>query len=114
MRRRANTARNKQYRKARKTKRSAPTRDMDQIVLTDMLPENTKKLENQPIDEDKAGLGQHYCVPCARYFISDPALNDHLKTKQHKKRFRECTTVTPYTHEEAERAGGLFVPQTAQ
>ena len=43
-RRRANTARNKQYRKARKTKRT--TRDMDQIVLEDMLPENIKKLEN--------------------------------------------------------------------
>ena len=43
-RRRANTSRNKQYRKARKTKRSAPTRDMDQIVLTDMQPENTEKL----------------------------------------------------------------------
>ena len=73
-RRRANTAKNKQYRKARKTKRSAPTRDMDQIVLTDMQPEETKKLENQEIDEDKAGLGQHYCVTCARYFISDNAM----------------------------------------
>ena len=40
-------------------------------------------------------------------------MNDHLKTKQHKKRFRECTTVKPYTHEEAERAGGLFRPQIA-
>lgn len=29
----------------------------DQIVLEDMLPENTKVLKNQPTDEDKPGLG---------------------------------------------------------
>ena len=34
-RRRANTARNKQYRKARNTHNSAGTRDLDQIVLVD-------------------------------------------------------------------------------
>ena len=73
-----------------------------------MKPEETEKLKNQPIDEDLPGLGQYYCVTCARYFITEEAMTEHLKTKQHKKRFKECTTTKPYTIEEAERAGGLF------
>ena len=60
-RRKGNTAKNKQYRRARKTKNR--TRDIDQIVNDDMKEENKIKLENQPVDEDKPGLGQHYCIP---------------------------------------------------
>jgi len=70
-RRRENVARNKQYRKARRTKRK--TRDIDQIVLEDMIPANMQKLLNQPIDEEKPGAGQHYCVTCSRYFVSQTA-----------------------------------------
>ena len=109
-RRRGNTARNKQYRKARRTKNSAPTRDIDQIVLNDMLPEETQKLLNQPMDEDKPGLGQYYCLPCARHFISNIAKDTHLRTKEHKKRFRVVTKEEPYTIEESMRAAGMFVP----
>ena len=62
-------AKDKAIRKANlKTKRY--TRDVDQIVHTDMLPKNTVKLLNQEMDEYKPGLGQFYCVVCARYFIS--------------------------------------------
>ena len=71
-----------------------------------MLPENTDKLENQPIDEHKAGLGQNYCVVCARHFVSEHSKAVHLKTKEHKKRTKICKEV-PYSHEEAERAAGL-------
>ena len=95
----------KQIKKANlKTKRYR--RDVDQVVLEDMLPENTKKLENQPLDEYKPGLGQYYCVTCARYFIAEQAMTVHLKTKEHKKRIK-TTKVIPYSHEEANRAGGL-------
>ena len=45
-RRRGNTSHNKQYRKARKTCRSALVKDMDQIVLTDMQPAESEKLLN--------------------------------------------------------------------
>ena len=75
-----------------------------------MAPAETHKLLNQKIDEDKPGLGQHYCIPCARYLITDQAMTEHKKTKEHKKRFKVCTTEVPYTKEEAERAGGLFHP----
>ena len=43
-RRRGNTARNKQQHRARKAKKHE--RMLDQIILEDMLPENTKALKN--------------------------------------------------------------------
>ena len=49
-RRRANTSRNKQYGRARKSKKHE--RMLDQIVFEDMLPDNTHKLKNQAIDKD--------------------------------------------------------------
>ena len=64
------------------------------------------------MDEDKPGLGQYYCVTCARYFISLIAIETHKRTKEHKKRFKVVTTEVPYSKEEAEKAGGLFHPQT--
>jgi hypothetical protein len=35
------------------------TRDLDLIQHNDLQPEEREKLENQPIDEEKPGLGQH-------------------------------------------------------
>jgi len=69
-----------------KTKRRK--KDIDQIY-TEMLPENIERTKTEATawDEDKPGLGQHYCIPCARYFISAKAIEDHVKTKQHKNRF---------------------------
>ena len=84
---------------------------LDQIVLEDMLPENTKVLKNQPMDEYKTGLGQFYCVPCTRYFVSEAAQKEHEAKKEHRKRLKICLTEVPYTIEEAERAGGLFKPK---
>jgi bud site selection protein 20 len=80
---------------------------LDQIVLEDMLPENTKVLKSQPTDEEKPGLGQFYCITCCRYFINDIALKEHVAKKEHKKRLKICLTEVPYSIEEAERAGGL-------
>ena len=66
------------------------------------------------MQEDKPGLGQHYCVTCARYFISDQAIQVHYKTKEHKKRFKIVTTEIPYSIEEAEKAGGVMPAKNAQ
>ena len=63
----------KQIKKANlKTKRYR--RDVDQVALEDMEPENAEKLLNQDLDEYKPGLGQHYCLHCAKYFISEQAI----------------------------------------
>jgi bud site selection protein 20 len=73
-----------------------------------MLPENTKILKNLKPDELLPGLGQNYCVTCVRHFISEHALIEHERNKEHKKRLKICLTEKPYTIEEAERAGGLM------
>ncbi|ODN84051.1 hypothetical protein L202_00078 [Cryptococcus amylolentus CBS 6039] len=96
------------------------TKDLDQIEM-DLRPTNRSKLEKQPIDEDKPGLGQHYCVECAKYYESDLALKNHTKSKVH--RFvipRSCRSLLTesrrrlkelkepaYTIGESERAAGL-------
>lgn len=54
---------------------------------------------------DLPGAAQHYCLHCARYFIDDHSLQDHFKTKVHKRRLK-ALELEPYTVEEAERAAG--------
>ena len=88
-----------------KTKRYK--RDVDQVVLEDMEPVNAEKLNNQDLDEYLPGLGQHYCLHCTRYFLSDQVIAEHFKTKEHKKRMKVLKDI-PYSHEEANRAGGLM------
>merc|ERR1712087_211267 len=58
------------------------------------------------VDPDKPGLGQFYCVPCSRYYISQKALDDHNSTSKHRRRLKMLTTEKPYSHEEANAAAG--------
>ncbi|ODO07584.1 bud site selection protein 20 [Cryptococcus wingfieldii CBS 7118] len=81
------------------------TKDLDQIEM-DLRPTNRGKLEKQPIDEDKPGLGQHYCVECAKYYESDLALKNHTKSKVHRRRLKDLKEPA-YTIGESERAAGL-------
>lgn len=80
-------------------------KDLDQIN-EDLTQENSQKLLNQAVDTDKPGKAQFYCLHCARYFINDQALNEHFRTKVHKRRMKALETE-PYTIEESERAAGL-------
>jgi len=100
-RRRNNTARNKQYRKARGTKRRF--KDIDQIH--DDLKVSDKFL-NQEKDDELPGQGQYYCLHCARYFISKDAMDKHFASKEHKKRMKRMKDE-PYSQEEADKAAGL-------
>ncbi len=63
------------------------SRDLDQIfdeIQPGTLEKSVKKLTE--FDEDLPGLGQYYCVSCAKYFVSKEVLEDHFKTKRHKRR----------------------------
>ncbi|WWC88169.1 uncharacterized protein L201_003074 [Kwoniella dendrophila CBS 6074] len=80
-------------------------KDLDQIEI-DLRPGNRAKLERQEIDEEKPGLGQHYCVECAKYYETDLALRNHTKSKVHKRRLKELRDPA-YTLTEAEKAAGL-------
>ncbi|CAG9801656.1 unnamed protein product [Chironomus riparius] len=79
------------------------TKDLDQIDKD--LKEGSDQLLNQEVDLDKPGFAQHYCLHCAKYYINQRALDDHFKTKVHKRRMKALEN-DPYTHEEAEKAAG--------
>lgn len=89
----------------RSSKTKARSRDLDQIVEDAGLP-SPQETFTGTVDTDLPGLGQIYCLPCARYFISAEAGAAHQRTKLHKRRLSSLKTV-PYSIEEAERAGGL-------
>mgnify|MGYP006133057501 FL=1 len=80
----------------------------DDICSEQLKPENIGKVvaEKTELDPDKPGLGQHYCVSCARYYISDVALKEHQKTVKHKRRLKELTTKPAYSHNEANAGAG--------
>ncbi|KAI9634451.1 uncharacterized protein MKK02DRAFT_28192 [Dioszegia hungarica] len=81
------------------------TKDLDQIQ-DDLRMSNRVKLESQPIDEDKPGLGQHYCVECAKYYETDLAVKNHLKSKVHKRRLKELRDPA-YTVAESKAGQGV-------
>lgn len=69
------------------------------------MKQNADELLNQEEDLDKPGFAQHYCLHCAKYFINQRALDDHFRTKVHKRRMKALED-TPFTHEESEKAAG--------
>lgn len=61
-----------------------------------------------PLRPPLAGLAQHTCVACSRYFADAVSLETHLKGKPHKRRLKKLAEE-PYTIEESRRAVGLGV-----
>jgi bud site selection protein 20 len=61
-------------------------RDVDQIHA-DLSEKQKTMLKNTVVDEDKPGLGLHYCIECARWFVDENTLEKHKSTKIHKRRF---------------------------
>lgn len=57
------------------------------------------------MDLDKPGFAQFYCLHCAKYFIDDHSLQQHFRTKVHKRRLK-ALELEPYSIEESERAAG--------
>ncbi|KAK6977714.1 hypothetical protein R3P38DRAFT_3122971 [Favolaschia claudopus] len=90
----------------RASRTRARARDLDQIKIIDLDPKRRAELEAQPLDFERPGLGQHYCVECAKYYETDAALNSHWRSKVHKRRCKQLKDE-PYTIDESERAAGL-------
>ncbi|GMM34545.1 Bud20 protein [Saccharomycopsis crataegensis] len=91
-----------------KTKRRV--KNIDQVYGDLSTPESINQLKNQPLQEDKPGLGQHYCVECAKYFQNSTALASHRKGKVHKRRLK-LIKEGPYTQLEADAAAGNNLEQ---
>ncbi|CAI2184123.1 18692_t:CDS:2 [Funneliformis geosporum] len=85
-----------QYRKYR-TRNYA--KDLDQIHedLKKVKEHGDEILKNQEWNEDLPGLGQFYCIPCARHFINSEASNEHQRGKNHKKRRLFIFTMDRYS-----------------
>ncbi|KAL5961875.1 hypothetical protein TSMEX_010188 [Taenia solium] len=82
-------------------------RDLDQIH-EDLKPENVSKRLRMAteIDAEKPALGQHYCLPCDKYFCNRLALEAHEKEKPHKRRMRSLKTE-PHSQDIADWAAGV-------
>ncbi|XP_053685672.1 zinc finger protein 593 homolog [Sabethes cyaneus] len=78
-------------------------KDLDEIDAD--LKKNSEQLLNQEVDLDKPGFAQFYCIHCATYYINDRALQDHFRTKVHKRRLK-ALEAEPYTLEDSLRAAG--------
>ncbi|CAG8486966.1 583_t:CDS:2 [Funneliformis caledonium] len=82
-------------------------KDLDQIHedIKKVKEHGDEILKIQDWNEDLPGLGQFYCIPCARHFINSEAHNEHQRGKNHKKRVKLLKEI-PYTQAEAESAVG--------
>ena len=62
-------------------------RDLDQIHADIHEDKHLDHYKNTKAAEDLPGLGQHYCVQCAKWFESERNLDAHAKGKPHKRRY---------------------------
>ncbi|CEO97854.1 C2H2-type domain-containing protein [Plasmodiophora brassicae] len=100
--RKGNPAKNKAYKKAKRTRHRA--KDVDQIQ--DEIKLHSVGKLTTVLDPDLPAMGQIACLPCARYFVSEAVLREHCRAKDHKKRLK--TVAQPqYTQDEADRAAGM-------
>ena len=71
-------------------------------------PDHLKRLQSSQAKEDLPGLGEFYCVECAKYFEGPHNLLVHRKGKNHKRRVRLLKQEV-HSQEAAEAAVGLGV-----
>lgn len=64
---------------------------------------------NKPIEgiENLPAAGKFSCLQCDVYFRDQNTLDEHLKTKAHKRRLKEFEKKS-HTAKDAEMAAGLF------
>lgn len=74
----------------KKTRRH--TRDLDQIHADLHKEKHLDQYKGTKAAEDLPGLGQWYCVECAKWFESEYNLAAHTKGKPHKRRFVGSTS----------------------
>lgn len=94
----------------RESKTKNYVKDVDQIhdELAKESSDPSRKRE-RPVDPDLPGLGQYYCAETDRHFISQDALDAHMRSKAFKKRRKELEKE-PFSQLEAELAAGKGMP----
>lgn len=101
---RARSTKNKKYKKEHDTKRRR--RDIDQVQ------DDIERVEAEgkanivfELDDDLPGLGQFYCLQCAKHFSDQATLDLHCKTRPHKRRLKDVA-APKYTQAEADAGAG--------
>merc|ERR1711912_54801 len=90
-----------------KIKRAGKKKDDDILFNNLTNSAKAKKLQNQPIDLEKPGMGQHYCIITDRYFKDAKAHEAHKRSKSYKQKVKSLLKDKPYSHEEADAVAGM-------
>jgi bud site selection protein 20 len=61
-------------------------RDLDQIHDDLSTPRHLELYHETKDPNDLPALGEHYCIPCAKWFESEHNFGEHKRAKPHKKR----------------------------
>ncbi|OLN87619.1 Zinc finger protein bud20 [Colletotrichum chlorophyti] len=88
------------------TKTRRKTRDVDQIKADMLSARHLRQYKETKAIEDLPGLGQHYCIECAKWFETETSLVGHRRGKPHKRRVKQLKEE-PYTQKEAEAVIGI-------
>ncbi|WEW60625.1 hypothetical protein PRK78_006112 [Emydomyces testavorans] len=90
----------------RRSKTKRRTRDYDQVRNDIDSARHLELYKATKHEEDLPGLGQYYCIECAKWFESEYNLTAHRKGKNHKRRIR-LLKEEPHTQKVADAAVGL-------
>lgn len=91
--RRSKTKRRTRYIKPVLTRVSLLThldRDLDQVKADIASSKHLAQYQSTKAAEDLPGLGQWYCIECAKWFEGEHNLVAHRKGKNHKRRLGFC------------------------
>ena len=73
------------------------TRDVDQIHADLHDKRHLERYKETKVAEDLPGLGQWYCVECAKWFDAEPNYLSHKKGSTHKRRLVFATLAISNT-----------------
>ena len=75
---------------------TSSTRDLDQVYADLHSPKHLSQHQNSKPAEDLPGLGQWYCIECAKWFEGENSLIHHRRGKVHKRRYDpyECDALS--------------------
>ncbi|CAG8954183.1 hypothetical protein HYFRA_00005803 [Hymenoscyphus fraxineus] len=94
--------------KTTRTKTRRRLRDVDQVEADLRSPKHLEQYKRTKAAEDLPGLGEFYCVECAKWFESEHSLVGHRKGSTHKRRVK-LLKEGAYTQAEAEAAVGMRI-----
>ena len=82
------------------------TRGLDQVKKDLADPKHLTRYTSTKEAEDLPGLGEFYCIECAKWFEGNHNLASHRKGKNHKRRVKELK-ADAHSQKVADAAVGL-------